>query len=90
MAPEAAAAPGRTPRLVRVGVGVRVRVRVRVRVIGLGLGWLGLGLGLGLGQGLGLGSCMRTGTRNCLLGTPRRSRLGRSWPFTRRRGASMR
>ena len=34
MAPEAAAAPGRTPRLVRVGVRVSVRVRggVRARV----------------------------------------------------------
>eukprot|EP00964_Phaeocystis_antarctica_P104370 scaffold69499_cov55-Phaeocystis_antarctica.AAC.1 len=48
-----------------------------------------LGLGQGLGQGLGLGSCMRTGARNCLLGTRRRSRLGISWPFTRRRGAGV-
>eukprot|EP00964_Phaeocystis_antarctica_P096997 scaffold63196_cov36-Phaeocystis_antarctica.AAC.1 len=32
---------------------------------------------------------MRTGARNCLLGTWRRSRLGLSWPFTRRRGAGM-
>eukprot|EP00964_Phaeocystis_antarctica_P121258 scaffold84938_cov60-Phaeocystis_antarctica.AAC.1 len=66
---------------------------------------LGLGPGPEPGLGLGrehtqellsvskrplLAAELHVGARNRLLGKPRRSRLRLSWPFTRRRGASMR